>query len=133
MTNDSDDYDVGYGKPPKAQQFRPGQSGNPKGRPKGTKNLKTDLVEVLNEKVQVNAGGKTLTVSKQRAMLMRGSELALKGNVRAIELLTKLALQHLEVSEAATSDLPLNKEEEKILDDFFQKRGRASDQETPSS
>jgi hypothetical protein len=41
---DSGDYQVGYGKPPKHTQFKPGKSGNPQGRPKGTKNLKTDLI-----------------------------------------------------------------------------------------
>ena len=34
-------YDVGYGKPPKSGQFRPGQSGNPGGRPKGRKKTAT--------------------------------------------------------------------------------------------
>ena len=43
----SSDYEVGYGKPPEHTRFQPGRSGNPRGRPKGTKNLKTDLVEEL--------------------------------------------------------------------------------------
>ena len=52
-----DEYDVGYKKPPKRTQFKPGQSGNPRGRPKGTKNLKTDLAEALGpEAAQVFLG-----------------------------------------------------------------------------
>ena len=43
------DYEVGYGKPPRKSQFKPGQSGNPKGRPKGRKGFSTILVEELSE------------------------------------------------------------------------------------
>ena len=45
---ESSDDDVGYGKPPRSRRFKPGQSGNPKGRPKGAKNRDTILRELLN-------------------------------------------------------------------------------------
>jgi hypothetical protein len=45
------DYDVGYGKPPPHTQFQKGVSGNPRGRPKGSKNLKTLARKVMNTKV----------------------------------------------------------------------------------
>jgi Family of unknown function (DUF5681) len=51
------DYDVGYRKPPRHTRFAKGQSGNPRGRPPGAKNLKTLLSEALNETVIVSENG----------------------------------------------------------------------------
>ena len=58
-------YEVGYGKPPTHSQFRPGQSGNPAGRRKGVRNLKTDVKRTLEMPVKVKEGGRTRTRSTQ--------------------------------------------------------------------
>src|SRR6516164_11142205 len=58
------DYEVGYRKPPRHTRFNKGQSGNPKGRPGGAKNLSTLLSEALNEPVIVAENGGRRTISK---------------------------------------------------------------------
>jgi hypothetical protein len=58
---------VGYGQPPTATRFRKGQSGNPRGRPKGSKNVKTLLQQALNEKIMVNECGRRKKISKLQA------------------------------------------------------------------
>lgn len=74
------EYDVGYGKPPASNQFKKGKSGNPKGRPRGTRNLFTDLEEVLSKKVSVFENGKKKNVSAQMATIQRLCEKALMGD-----------------------------------------------------
>ncbi len=85
------DYRIGYGKPPKATQFRPGKSGNPNGRPKVRTDLSALLAEGLDEKVRTSSGGVEKNVSKQRALLTALVNSALKGNQKALRSLTKLA------------------------------------------
>jgi hypothetical protein len=65
-----DDYKVGYKHPPKTAQFQKGKSGNPRGRPKHTRNLKTDLAEELSSRISITVQGKVATVSKQKAVIM---------------------------------------------------------------
>jgi hypothetical protein len=63
------DYEVGYGKPPCQTRFRKGQSGNPKGRTAGDKNLSTLLREALNEHVVVTENGRRRKITKRKAIL----------------------------------------------------------------
>ena len=68
----SEDYEadaVGYKHPPRANQFRPGQSGNPSGRPKGTRNFRSELREELGELITVRDGDREIQLSKQRALI----------------------------------------------------------------
>ena len=65
--NDSS-YRVGYGHPPKHSQFRPGQSGNPSGRPKRVKNLQAELLEELGELTRIREGDTELEIPKGRAI-----------------------------------------------------------------
>jgi hypothetical protein len=64
-------YEIGYGKPPKQHQFEPGQSGNPKGRPKGAKNTATLAREILDRKIEVRSGAGVRKISMREAVLTR--------------------------------------------------------------
>ena len=99
------DQDVGYGKPPRHSRFKKGQSGNPRGRPRGSRNFSTDLKETLEEPIRVTHHGKAKTVSTQHAALLRLREKALGGEVRALDSLIGLARLYNdddEMAEAAT-------------------------------
>src|SRR5438132_3333098 len=90
---DRDRYTVGYGKPPKHTQFRPGQSGNPAGRRKGVRNLMTDVKRTLTVPVKVRENGRSRKISTQEGVLMRLREKALQGDGRALDRLLELALR----------------------------------------
>lgn len=84
---------VGYKRPPVASRFKPGQSGNPSGRAKGSQNLKTLFDKILKEEVSLREGSDVRKVSKAEA-LMRGLVVgALKGDTRNLLTLFRLAEQ----------------------------------------
>lgn len=113
--------DTGYGKPPKKNQFKPGQSGNKKGRPKGTKNLKTDLQEELAEKIPIKEGGKQKKVSKQRAMLKSLVAKAVQGDPRASNTLLSMTIKLLTDEEVQTEEQELTATDKAVLDAFAAK------------
>lgn len=84
------DYEVGYGKPPKHTRFRKGQSGNPRGRGKNTRNLKTELRSVLDETMSLSMAGREVKLSARKAMLLALRNKALKGDTRAIGLMVAM-------------------------------------------
>ncbi len=111
------DYDIGYAKPPKKNQFKKGQSGNSKGRPKGTKNLKSDLLEEFNEKISIREGPREIRVSKQRAIIKSLLARALKGSDSAAGKLIDLYLRITDLSdEAENAGIALSKDEAEVLE-----------------
>lgn len=83
-------YEVGYRKPPKQNQFKPGQSGNLRGRPKAAKGLKTITRELLLPKVSVRTAAGEVRMSRIQAVFHKLMEQALKGNARALNQLINL-------------------------------------------
>ena len=116
-------YDVGYKKPPKAGQFQPGQSGNPKGRPSGTKNLATDLQEELSAKIIVIEGNKETLISKQRALIKALSTKALKGDIRAMNTLIRMIERTIPVEPDDIDEKPLSAGDEALMKDFLLRNG----------
>jgi hypothetical protein len=116
-------YEVGYGKPPKHTQFKPGQSGNRHGRPPGTRNLKTDLAEELAERIAINEGGRKRAVSKQRAMLKQLMAKALRGDVRAADTILRLRERLFEIQAETDARAAISAQDQEIISDFLLRQG----------
>lgn len=124
--NDRHDYAVGYGKPPQHTRFKKGQSGNPGGRPGGSKNFATLLADELGSKVRVREDGKTRTVTKLQAIVMRVTEGALKGEPRAIREIVGLISRLLPHEELARQEgTPLPADDAALLEDFVQRYAKS--------
>ena len=112
----ADDDKVGYGKPPKKSRFKPGKSGNPRGRPKGTKNLKTDLQEELIERIAVRDSNGSRRITKQKALVKSIVAKAIKGDQKAAGIILDLVLRLLAGDEPIHDQSPLSADEEALMD-----------------
>ena len=92
LTNAAD-YKVGFCRPPLHTRFKPGQSGNPSGRAKGSQNFKTLLDRILKEEVSLQDGSQSRKISKAEAIMRRLIVGALKGDSRDLHALFRLAEQ----------------------------------------
>ncbi len=82
---------VGYGRPPADKRFKPGQSGNPKGRPQGRENIATTIHRILQEKIRIRDGTRVRTASKIAAAIQVTVNKALSGDQRAFWKLIEMA------------------------------------------
>ena len=87
---------IGYRRPPKHAQFKKGHSGNPRGRPKGPRNLKTDLEEELGETIRLREGGVERRLSKQRALIKGTLAKAIGGDQRATATILRMVERWLD-------------------------------------
>ena len=126
MENDNKEgiYEVGYGKPPRSARFQKGQSGNPKGRPRGSRNASTLLDEALKERVIVSENGHRKKITKLEAILTQLVNRAAGGDHRATQLLLAHQIPRIEEHEASRSAAaertplppPLSSEEKRTRD-----------------
>ena len=92
QSDDKQNSAVGYGRPPVNRQFKPGQSGNPRGRPKGSKNFPTMFAEAMSRPVTVrDKKGKIRTLSKQELMVEVMVNKAVAGDPKAFAAVVQFA------------------------------------------
>jgi hypothetical protein len=114
----SGEYAVGYGKPPQETQFKKGQSGNPKGRPKGSLNLTTAVNRALREKITVVENGRRKTITKLDAAIIQMVNRAVQGDARAMAQM--LGVTPRESADASAAGSVLDQNENAVLANLLQ-------------
>jgi hypothetical protein len=108
---------VGYRNPPRHSRFKPGQSGNPRGRPKDKRNAASELELVMAMPVPVTANGRRRKVSTMSAVFLRLREKALGGDLKSMQLLIALCQAHLGDEKGSANLTALLAEDAAILRD----------------
>jgi hypothetical protein len=92
-TKQTTDETVGFGRPPLHSRFKRGQSGNPRGRPKNSKNFTTIVQDVLTQRITIREGNQRRSITRLEGVVLRQVDDALKGNDRAALATLKIAAQ----------------------------------------
>jgi hypothetical protein len=117
--DDDQNYDVGYKKPPTNTQFKKGQSGNSKGRPKGSKNMSTILKKELNVAVSVTKLGKRQKTKKKELIITQLTNQAASGNLKAIAMILSEDRQLQDSATAAAPALTFKPTDEIVQNAFL--------------
>ena len=116
----NEDEPVGYKRPPKSTRWKAGQSGNPRGRAKGQRNLKTELLEEIFEIVLIKEGGVPKRVTKARAMLKALAAKGAHGDTKAAALLLS-TMQRLLDPAPSTPVTTVSDNDRAIVADFLRR------------
>jgi len=106
-------YAVGYKRPPRHARFQPGVSGNPSGRRKGSKNIRSIFERILGEEISLREGSVTKKITKAEAVVRSLVISAMKGDSRSQQNLFRLAEQ---IGQFVEPPAPLQRIERVIVD-----------------
>lgn len=110
------DYAVGYGRLPRQHQFKSGQSGNPRGRPKGVRSEADILAKLLNRKIPIQDRSRVRHVSVLEAAYYRVAQNALKGDLKAMNFLMH---RQAAVAQTRSGETPeMNEDDRVVLESF---------------
>jgi len=123
--NDGQTSAVGYGRPPVHTRFKKGQSGNPRGRRKGQRNIHTVVDEALSRRITIREGDRTRSLTKLDAMILTMVNAALKGDPKAqASLITMMrSLGLIGEPPPATNQEPFTADDAAVIADYFRRHG----------
>jgi|ERR1700687_386436 len=125
-------YEVGYGKPPKANRFRKGRTGNPRGKRQGEENTISAFKRIVLKRVKINDGEKIRTVTLAEAVILKNYNAALQKNPFAMSNIFRLAEhagEFIDFTDAKQVGRPLFVPEKVTIEEFLAQYGRTVETE----
>ena len=111
-------YQIGFGRPPVATRFQPGQSGNPRGRPRGARSIGQMLQQALNRRVIVHENGRERRIRLQDVMQGLVNDAA-RRNHNALRLLFWLLERYGQSGETAINLGELTADDSAIIERYI--------------
>ena len=122
---DREESRVGYGRPPAATRYRKGVSGNPRGRPKGARNIATVLAATLGERISITENGRRKRITKLDAAVKQLVNRAAAGEARSLQLLLGL-VQAIEARPDPSDPQQPSEADQEVMRDLMRRMGEAS-------
>ena len=120
-------YEVGYGKPPKANQFRRGRTGNPRGKRQGEENTISAFKRIVSKRVKINDGEKVRTITLAEAVILKNCNAAVQKDAFAMSNIFRLAEQageFVDFTDAKQVGGPIAVPEKVTMEEFMAQLGR---------
>jgi hypothetical protein len=116
----------GFGKPPNHTRFKKGQSGNPKGRVKGSKNVATLMSESLNETVVIKEYGQRKRFTKEELMFKQLANKGAAGDPRATQQVIGIRINSEISAEAPAPTSVTNEADRQVLEQVIARIRRSN-------
>jgi hypothetical protein len=116
MPEDGAEDLIGYGKPPRQSRFQKGKSGNPNGRPKGSKNLATIVLKESRQPVRVNGPRGVRNITKLEAAVMQVGNQSAQGNLRAAREFFGLVQKSEESAQSSGDALQFSELDQQVIE-----------------
>lgn len=120
MAGDEKDYEVGYGKPPKHTQFKKGESGNSKGRPRGAGALDKYHLQEAQSRVTVTLDGRAQRMSKGEVVVRQQWDRAVKGDMKAYDRVTERLDRIQEKQEGAANAIARDRRPTELAEESYE-------------
>jgi hypothetical protein len=120
-------YEVGYGKPPTANQFRKGRTGNPRGRGKGEENMASAFKRHVLKRVRIKDGDQTRAITLAEAVILKNYNAALQKNPLAMGNMFRLAEdagEFVDFTDKKQVGMPIAVPEKMTMEEFLADLGR---------